>query len=408
MDTKQFHIRPPIDLISRFEATFRSYPDFVVRSPGRVDLIGTHTDYNEGWVLPAAINRYVWLAVKELPTPLITLYAESTGDWQPDTPQVVFRLTELEHKKTLGGDPLPEWATYAAGVAWSWQESGLATPGSTIMIKSDVPIGAGLSSSAAVEVAYAAAWAHITGWEIDRMELAQLCQKAENNYVGVPSGLMDQFACTFGKKGHVLLFDCRTHDWQPLAFPDTLAIIVADTGTRRTLINSHYEQRRAECEQAARIIQQYAPDVRALRDVTLELLAEHADEIPGPAYNRAQHIIAENERVLAAARALKAGEPAVLGTLMDESHISTRDLFEASGLALDAMWEASQGHPARLGGRGAGAGWAGCMVFLAEAEGAADFADYLSRRYNEATHQTPTIYALSTASGVQVFPSRGW
>jgi galactokinase len=407
MGTKELTSRPPAHLLEAFEATFQAAPDFAVRAPGRIDLIGAHTDYNDGWVLPAAIDRYVWLAVKDIPTALVTLRTLDVLDGEISDGVVMFRLTDLDARQTLNGQPLPHWATYPAGVAWSLQEAGLATPGSQLVLSSGVPVGAGLSSSAAVEVAYATAWAHIIGWEVEKMELAQLCQRAENDYVGVSTGLMDQFACLFGRQGHALLFDCRTHEWQAVPVPDGVTLVVADTGSRRTLVTSQYDRRRAECEEAVGVLRRYLPTVRALRDVSREEFDLHAHLIPEPARQRAQHIIDENARVLAAARALRAGEPGVLGELMDESHISARNLFAASGPELEAMWQASHGHPARLGGRFVGAGWAGCMVFLAEADGSQDFMEYLSLRYSEATGHTPDIYALKPADGAQVFPLRG-
>lgn len=401
MGTKPLTARPPVDLLASFDQAFQGKPDFIVRAPGRIDLIGTHTDYNDGWVLPAAIDRYVWLAVREIPSSLVTVRALDFGG-----EDVAFRLTDLEARRSLDGQPLPHWAQYAAGVAWSLQNAGLATPGSQIVAASGVPIGVGLSSSAAVEVAYATAWAHITGWEVDRMELAQLCQRAETDYVGVRSGLMDQFASLFGKANHALLFDCRSREWSALPLSDRVALVVADTGTQRTLAKSQYNQRRAECDQAVQALQRYLPTVRALRDVSADEFQQFRDIIPEPARQRAQHVVEENQRVRTAARALRAGEVAVLGELMDESYISSRDLFEASGPELEAMWQVSQGHPARLGGRFIGAGWAGCMVFLVAAAGAEDFGAYLAGRYEQAAGRAATLHYLQAADGAQVLHPR--
>jgi galactokinase len=386
------------ELTRTFEATFHSKPDFLVRSPGRVDLIGTHTDYNEGWVLPAAINRTAWLAVKALPTPLVTVHAVDLNE------QVAFRLTDLDARKTLSGQDLPGWALYPAGVAWSLQEAGVATPGSQIAMSSNVPIGAGLSSSAAVEVAYGLAWAHITGWKVDKMALAQYCQRAENRYVGVNSGLMDQFACLFGQAGRALLFDCRTLEWEAVPLANDVTLIVADTGTRRALSESLYNERRGDCEEALHVLQTKLPDLKALRDVSPAQFEMHKDSVPEQARRRAAHIIAENERVKASASALRQGDTVTLGKLMDESYISTRDLFEASGPQLDAMWNVSQKHPARLGGRPVGAGWAGCMVFLARADGCDAFIKHLEKSYHDETGIAPTIYRVEAADGAQVVP----
>jgi galactokinase len=387
---------PPPALLKDFTATFDAEPDFFVRAPGRADLIGSHTDYNEGWVLPLVITRTVWLALRATPGPHVVIRALDIDE------QVTFSLVELDARTTPDGQPLPRWAEYPAGVAWSLTGAGYAAPGCQVAVQGDVPVGAGLSSSAAVETAYALAWTHLAGANVDRMALAQLCQKAENAYVGVSSGLMDQFACLFGQKGHALLFDTRTLDWQAVPLPDNVTLVVADTGTRRELTNSAYNQRHAECMEAVRVLQKVMPDIRALRDVSEDDITAHRDIIPRPARHRAEHIVRENARVLATAQALQQGDLETVGALMDASYTSMRDLFEGSGAGLDAMWESSRGHPARLGGRILGAGWAGCMIFLVWADGADDFTAYLGRGYETATGQVPDIYTVQSADGAQV------
>lgn len=385
------------DIIRTFHAVYGGRPEFIVRAPGRVDVIGAHTDYNDGWVLPAAISRYAWLAVASQDEPVVTIAAQDMGG-----ESVSFSLDNLSDRKTLGGSILPAWAQYAAGVAWSFQEAGLPVRGCRAILASNVPVGAGLSSSAAVEVAYGLAWLTLASQPVDRMRLAQLCQKAENKYVGVNSGLMDQFASSHGKENHALLFDCRTLDWEAVPLPGDVALVIADTGTRRTLATSHYNERRADCEEAVRVLKTVLPETRALRDVSSEQFEIHRNLIPERARLRAAHIIGENARVLGAAQALRERDAERLGNLMDESHISGRDLFEASGPALDAMWKAAHGHPARLGGRFAGAGWAGCMVFLARRDDCQEFIDYLAQTYQRDTGLTPTLYQMQAADGAQV------
>ncbi|MBN1119744.1 MAG: galactokinase [Anaerolineae bacterium] len=397
MSTKQLSARPPVEMMINVEETFNSRPDFMVRAPGRVELLGCHTDYNDGWVLSAAINRYAWLAVKKMPATLVIVRALDMGN-----EEVAFRLTELDEKTTLTGEELPDWSKYAAGVAWSLQEAGLATPGSRLAISSQIPIGAGLASSAAVETAYATAWAHITGWEIEKMELAVLCQRAESRYIGLRAGLKDQFACLFGRRGHVLLFDCRTYEWKSIGLPGDIVLVVADTGTRLSAGNNGYEQRFLESREATTALQRYIPGVRALRDVSIEQFQEYAEEIPEPARQRAQHIIEENERVQAGTRALQVGEVEILGELMDQSYISARDLLDVSSPELDAMWLAGQDHPARLGGRVLGDGWAGSLLFLVRADGVDDFIKTVETGYFESTGLTPTFYQFTAADGTQV------
>lgn len=392
---------PPHSLADQFVTLFDTTPDFLVRAPGRVNLIGAHVDYNDGWVLPAAINRSIWLAAKAIPAPSITVHALDLSE------QATFTLVDLDRKIVTTDKPLPDWALYAAGVAWSLQEAGMEVPGCQIVMAGDVPVGAGLSSSAAVEVAYAQALVHIAAWPVDKMRLAQLCKRAENEYVGVNCGLLDQFACLFGEAGHAVLFDCRTLEWETIPLPGDVVIVVADTGTRRTLATSRYNQRREECTEAVRALQTVLPEVSALRDVSLAELKTHRHVIPQPARQRAQHVIEEIARVHAAAEALRGGDIETVGQLMDRSHISARDLYEISGPELNAMWQASHGHPARLGGRLMGAGWAGCLVLLARVRGVEDFVAHTARCYSEATGRTPTLYVVQADTGAQVLSLEG-
>src|SRR5574341_495692 len=350
--------QPPAQLRDAFRAVFGGEPDFTVRAPGRADLLGSHTDYNQGWVLPLAINRAAWLAVRVAPDEMATVHALDLGK------QISFSLKELHIDHSL-----PRWARYPAGVAWSLQQAGIETPGIQAVLHSDVPVGAGVSSSAAVEVAYGLAWMRLAGVEVERMALAQVCQRAENEFVGVRSGLMDQFASLFGQADHALLFDTRTLDWEALPLPGEAALVIADSATSREL-------------------------------------AAHQDLIPEPARQRAQHVIRENTRVLDAAAALRAGDVTAFGRLMDDSFLSMRDLFDGSREELNLMWRLSHGHGARLGGRILGAGWGGCLIFLARRDGAEDFSAYLGREYRQQTGLTPAIYVAEAADGGAICGAR--
>src|SRR3990172_6760939 len=228
-----------MDLVSQFERKFRTSPRLLARAPGRVNLLGEHVDYNAGPVLPAAIDRDVRIAVAANPDGTARLHALDLDQ------QVSFRLQSLERKTDLAGKPLPGWALYPAGVAWALQQAGLETTGLDAVYTSDVPIASGLSSSAAVEVAFAVAWQALGGWQVDRMALARLCQRAENEFVGVSSGLMDQFASAHGVEGHALYFDTRSLEWEPIPMPPGTALVVADSGVRRSLTTSAYNERRA-------------------------------------------------------------------------------------------------------------------------------------------------------------------
>lgn len=387
---------PPEQLATDFVQTFNESPAFFVRAPGRVDLIGTHTDYNEGWVLTCAIDRSIWYAVRPLPTPILSMRSVDMND------QVAIRLTELDVKTTMTHEPLPQWAAYPAGVAWALQEAGYATPGLEVAIMGDLPIGQGMSSSAALEVGMVLAMSHVTNWDIDKMQLALYCQKAENDYVGLSCGLMDQFSSLFGEENHALLLDCRTHEWEAVPMGEQVALVLADTSTRRDLVNSAYNERREECERAARMLAQRIPEVKTLRDVSVEQLMEYSGSLPSTLQRRAEHIISENNRVLAAAEMLRGRSVRELGAIMDESMISSRDLFDASSTELDEMWHAGRGVVGGLGGRFVGAGWAGNVLFLVQKDHVESFIEETGARYRDATGLTGHFNVLYPSKGAEI------
>jgi galactokinase len=387
---------PPDHLLEQYRRIYGTLPAFAVRAPGRVDLIGAHVDYNDGYVLPAAIARDAWLAVGPATGDLSSITAADFDE------SVAFHTDDLEARTDAGGQPLPIWALYPAGVAWALRSAGLATPSLNAVLTSDVPIGAGVSSSAAVEVAFGMAWQHAGRWDIPRMELAKLCKRAENEYVGVACGLMDQFASVFGQREHALLLDCRTLDWEALPLPPDTALVVADTSTRRHLSEGELNERQQECMEAVRLLKPHLPQITALRDVSQKDFARFERLLPEPIRSRAQHVIDECARVLETAEALRCQDAARVGALMDESQASSRDLYASSGPELGTMWEAANAHPVCLGGRFIGAGFAGCLVFLAQAEGIEDFIESTARRYAEATGLTPDLYVAEAAQGAQV------
>ena len=386
----------PSRLITSYASWFGGSPDFFVRAPGRVDLVGAHTDYNEGPVLPAAVNMHSWVAARPAEGKRVTIHACDMAE------TVTIDLRNLDARIDADDRPLPNWAMYVAGVAWSMREAGIRPGGAEMAIASDVLIGAGLSSSAAVEVGYGLAFAEMAGAELDRMELAQICRRAENDYVGVASGLMDQFSSLFGQRGHALYFDTRSLEWEALRLSSDVALVLADTGTRRELTGGQLNQRRQECEMATAALKTVLPDIQSLRDVTPEALAEHHDAVPKPAVNRARHVVEEIVRVTKARSVLKRGDMVRFGELMDESHMSSRDWYESSSPALDAMWRASHAHPARLGGRFLGAGFAGTLIFLAHADGAQEFGEHTIRRFAEETGETGEFRVVRAEQGAEV------
>lgn len=372
-----------------FQARFGRPPALLVRAPGRVNLLGEHTDYNEGYVLPAAIDRAVWLAVAPLDEPLAHLFA-----------------LDLNAEATFPLDTIPprqgDWADYARGVAWALQERGLPTPGLVAAFTSDVPIGAGLSSSAAVEVAFACAWQALAGFDLPRRELALLCQRAENAYVGVRCGIMDQMASACGRAGHALLLDCRSLEVTPVPLPAEVALLVVDSGVRRSLAASEYNRRRAECEEAVRLLSQHLPGIRALRDVSVADFERYQHVLPDVLRRRVRHVVSANARVLEAVEALRAGDLARFGAAMRRGHESLRDDYEVSAPELDLLVETAWAVPGCYGARLTGAGFGGCILALADNAAVEELSDRLRRAYQARFDRQPTVYLCHAAEGAGV------
>jgi galactokinase len=385
-----------MDLTDRFREAFQQNPVMIARAPGRVNLLGEHVDYNEGVVLPAAIDREVRLAVRSNGSMIVRLQALDLNE------RVEFDLMDLEKKTNLRGADLPHWAHYPAGVAWALKEAGFEPQGIDAVYTSNVPIGSGLSSSAAVEVAFAAAWQELGGWSINRMRLAQLCQRAENAYLGVASGLMDQFASAHGITDHCLRFDTRSLDWEPVPLPPGTALVIADSGMRRTLAGSAYNERRASCEEAVRLLKQFLPDIHSLRDVKPTEFAAYSEFLPEIPRKRADHIVHEIARVESAVTALRTGRTRSFGALMFAGHASLRDLYEVSLPELDALVEIARGTPGILGARLTGAGFGGCTVNLVEQQHAQEFIEKLAEGYRRHTGRTAPVYLCRASDGASV------
>lgn len=379
-----------------FEQAYGAIPDFVARAPGRVNLLGEHVDYNDGWVLPAAIDRAAYVAARAAPAAQVAVEAPDLNS------QATFRPAEVAARMDAQGQPLPRWAHYPAGVAWALGERGLRVLGLDTLLVSDVPRGAGLSSSAAVEVAFATAWRQVGGWPLEPMDLALTCQRAENQYVGVNSGIMDQFASACGQAEHALLLDCRTLEWQPVPLPPGVAIVVADTLKRRELDRSEYNIRRAQCEEAVRVLGQALPGIRALRDVSLADFNRLEHLLEPVVARRARHVVEEIARTLAAVDLLRAGRTAEFGALMNACHASLRDLYEVSSPELNIMVEAAQRLEGCFGARLTGAGFGGCTVNLVAAEVAEQFDRELTAAYEQATGLRPDVYVCRASPGAGV------
>lgn len=363
-----------------------------VKAPGRVNLIGEHTDYNEGFVLPMAIDRSVVITGRRRPDRGLTLCSANYGEITK------LNLDELEPGCCEG------WPAYFAGVAWVMREAGLDVGGLDALIDGDVPQGAGLSSSAAFEVATGLLFSTVFNLGIDGVALARMAQKAENLFVGVSCGIMDQFASSLGRAGHALLIDCRSLDYEPVALPFAeYTIAVADTGVRRGLVDSEYNARRKECEEGVRILKTVMPGIEALRDVSAFDLAKNGHLLSPAVLDRCRHVVGENERVERAVAALRSGCAHEFGRLMNESHTSLRDLYKVSCRALDAMVESTLAVEGVLGSRMTGGGFGGCTVSLVRRDSAAEFATRVPEQYNRATegvpHGEPRVFFFDAAGG---------
>ncbi len=360
-----------------FESLVTYLPDarWRVVSPGRVNLLGEHVDYNQGLVLPAAIERCVMVAAKARADRQVVLKAL---DMEAETR---FSLDHLVERIDTEGKPLPGWAIYPAGVAWALRNAGFELKGVEAVYASDLPIGAGLSSSAAVEVAFAVLWQALGGWNLSRMRLAQICQMAENRYVGVNCGLMDQFTCAHGVARHALFFDVRSLEWQPLPLPPDTAIVIADSGICRQLADSAYNRLRADCEEAVRLLQELLPGIKSLRDVSIADFFRNRGVLPEEIRFRAQHVVEEIERVRQAGLCLAHEDAIGFGRWMAEGHASLRDLFQVSTPELDTLVNIAQNLDGCYGARLTGAGFGGCTVNLVDSALTQTFADQLKKAY---------------------------
>ncbi|MFZ5856832.1 MAG: galactokinase [Chloroflexota bacterium] len=370
-----------------FHSIFKSPPDFIVRAPGRVNLIGEHTDYNEGFVLPMAIDRAVWIALRP----------------RADRRVLVHSL-DLNLSADFGLDSLARgenrWEEYIKGVAHEFQLAHYHLTGWEGVLAGDVPRGGGLSSSAALEVATARAFASVSGFEWDALRIARIGQRAENNWLEVQTGIMDQAVSAGAKAGHAFFLDCRSLEYQHIPLPKDVAVAVMDTSTRRGLVGSAYNERREQCERAARWFR-----VKALRDVSVGEFEERGKNKVGLdelAWKRARHIITENERVLRAVNAMRADDVVTLGKLFNESHASLRDDFEVTNDALNWIVEAAQTRPECLGARMTGAGFGGCAVALVRRDAAETFAQAVGAEYRSRSGKEATIFVSEAGEGASV------
>jgi galactokinase len=382
-------------LARSFARRFAGEPQGLAKAPGRVNLIGEHTDYNEGFVLPVAIDRTVIAAFAARSDRQVRVYSLEFD--QED----VFFLDDIER---LEGDV---WSNYVRGVAAVLQEAGYRLTGVDMAIQGDVPIGAGLASSAALEVTVLGAFQHAAALAIAPQDQALLAQRAENEFVGVSCGVMDQMAAVMGRREHALLIDCRSLETK--AVPLNLAaqglkIVVAHTGVRRALSDSAYNQRRQECSRAAQVLAQVigARPVSALRDVTSKDLDAHEGSLPDPLARRARHVVGENERVLKSVDALRRGDLITLGQLLYASHQSLAGDYEVSSPELDLMVELACRLEGVVGARMTGAGFGGCTVNLVRQEAIDSFRGQVIETYRSRTSLLAEMYVCEAVDGLRI------
>jgi len=388
-------------------------PVSTVRAPGRVNLIGDHTDYNGGYVLPAAVDCEVRIAFRPSGDQRVEMLSLDFDE------RAAFDLSEVRpaskppgkpgererssaplgsHKPSQGSPP--SWAKYPMGVAWILLGEKYPVKGMRAAIRGNVPIGAGLSSSAAIEVASAMAFCSVSGLEINREKLARICQRAENEFVGMQCGIMDQYACLLGRKGCALFLDCTTLHYEPVPLDEAKSrIVVCDTKVKRQLVNSPYNRRRGECAEAFKILKRHLPEANSYKDISVQMLKAYGHNLPDPLLKRARHVVTENARVVEAARLLKKGDLIGFGALMDASHDSLRSDFEVSCRELDLLVGIARESEGVFGSRMTGAGFGGCTVSLVRPDCVDAFTGKISAGYQSETGVAPGVNVFRAAEG---------
>jgi galactokinase len=380
-------------LASAFQDRYGTTPR-IFRAPGRVNLIGEHTDYNDGFVLPMAIDRETLVAISPRRDRILRVWSLNLDDSQ-----------DLDLEK-LGPGRRGIWMDYVEGIAAALIGRGLNLTGADIALKGNVGIGSGLSSSAALEIALGTALVSISGNSLDRLSLALAGQTAEHVHAGIQCGIMDQYTSVHALKDHAILLDCRSLELTqiPLRLGE-YQVVVCDSRVRHTLASSEYNQRRQDCQLGVQLLSDVLPGIRALRDVTSDQLEAHRSILPETVYRRCRHVIGENERTLRAAEALTTGDAAAMGGLMSASHRSLRDDYMVSCRELDMLVESAEALPGVLGSRMTGGGFGGCTVNLVQKSRFHFIHEAVSREYQSRTGITPEIFAVHASSGSEEIPT---
>ena len=369
-------------VIGQFSRRFHRPPTHLIRAPGRVNLIGEHTDYNEGLVMPLAIDLSLVIAVgarEDQWTTVHSLDLDSNAEFS------------LSNVRNTGSG----WGEYLKGTGWALQEHGYELAGWDGVLTSSIPIGAGLSSSAALEMATIKAFEVVSGFAWEPIGLARIAQFAENNWVGVNSGIMDQMIVAVGKRGSAVRIDCRSLEYHPVALPEGASIVIVDSGTRRSLVDSAYNERREQCEQAARSF-----GLRSLRDLDLDRLKAGDQALAPEIFKRARHVVTENERVEMAVAAMQDNDAVRLGAILKDGHTSLRDDFAVSRVEIDSLVEIANARPECYGARMTGGGFGGCVVCLVSSASLDEYVDGVQIRYREKTKIEAKVYITSAQDGV--------
>lgn len=372
----------------RFQSRLNEAPQ-VFTAPGRVNLIGEHTDYNQGFVLPAAIGLRTSVAVCQRRDRKLVLQSAGFSGCRE------FDLDHLPQKSTKS------WCDYVLGVAVILQQMRYSIPGLNLSVESDVPVGAGLSSSAAVEVATALAILSFYKDALSMEEVAAICHRAENEFIGARVGIMDQFISCLGKAGQAMLLDCRSFEFQYIPIPDCARMVICNTMVKHEHASGEYNRRREQCDRAVKLLSGKYPNIRALRDVSICQLTESKNCLPEEIYKRALHVVMENERVQKSGEYLRSGDVRGFGEAMKKSHESLRDLYEISCRELDVMVEIGQSLPGCYGARMTGGGFGGCTLNFVAAESVEGFVHQIGNKYEEAMGIAPEIYICNASGGAQ-------
>jgi len=381
-------VRARKDLVAgQFVERFGRPPSVWTQAPGRIDLMGSHTDYNLGYVLTQAIDRNTWIAANPRDDDRVTIQSLNLKG------RVVFNLEQTEYDSDV------PWTNYVRGVAAALQQEGYPLIGFDGLIHSTIPFGSGLSSSAALEVATAVLFDALGDLNIDPVQMALICQRAENEFVGLNCGILDQYSSAMGQAGSVLLLDCRDLSSQTKPLADGIRVVVCDTRAKRELTGSEYSVRRAQCEEGVRILAGFYAGIRSLREVDLEQLESHRADLPSVVYRRCRFIIEENQRVLDIADALARDDRGRISALAAASYAGARDLYEISCDEMEMMMSAMLSAPGVIGARQAGAGFGGCMIACVEQGQVEDFARHVREHYQASSGLESHAYPVLAASG---------